>query len=172
MICDSKAKILTRGMCSQRRRSFGRTSSVGIAHGCFDVLTPAHVRFLQDAACNCSILVVSVSSDAVAKRLKGDNRPTFGIKDRMEHLAALECVDYVIECDEDDASGLIKELAPVSLLKGHDSVESTAPGFLLEKEAVNQSGGRVIYVVAGAQSHSSELIEALGQTHLVSASFD
>lgn len=165
-------KILRVDECVRRRHMMRKDHTVGLAHGCFDVLTPSHVRFLRDAACNCIALIVSVSSDEVAKRLKGPDRPTFCLEDRLLHIASFEFVSYVVICDDDDASGLITLLSPVVLMKGHDSVESTAPGFLLEKAAAVATGGSVMYVVGGEQRHSSELIESLGQKCLRSSSVE
>lgn len=172
MNCFNKHKIISVENCVKTRKRFTRNQRVGIAHGCFDVLTPSHVRFLFDAAHLCDQLIVSVSTDEVAKRLKGEGRPTFALEDRMMHIAAFECVDYVVPCAEDNAAKLIEELSPVLLLKGHDSVESTAPGFVLERAAASKNGGAVIYVVAGAQSHTSELLECLGRTCLQSSSVE
>jgi len=172
MNCNTAYKIVRLDEMVRRRKMMRRDHRVGLAHGCFDVLTPSHVRFLRDAACNCINLVVSVSDDEVARRLKGPDRPTFKLEDRLLHIASFEFVTYVVVCYDDDASELIKSLAPVILMKGHDSVESTAPGFLLEKGAAVSTGGSVMYVVSGAQRHSSELIGSLGQTCLRSSSVE
>jgi D-beta-D-heptose 7-phosphate kinase/D-beta-D-heptose 1-phosphate adenosyltransferase len=169
---NTEYKIVRLDECVRRRKKMAKYHTVGLAHGCFDVLTPSHVKFLRDAARNCINLIVSVSSDEVAKRLKGPDRPTFCLEDRLLHVASFEFVSYVVVCDDDDASSLIKRLSPVILMKGHDSVESTSPGFLLEKAAAVATGGSVMYVVAGKQSHSSELIASLGQKCLQSSSVE
>jgi rfaE bifunctional protein nucleotidyltransferase chain/domain len=165
---NTRSKIVHIDDLHARRTCWDKYKKIGLAHGCFDVLTPAHIRFLMDSACLCDILIVSVSSDEVARRLKGVDRPVFSLEDRIMHVASLEFVDYAIACHDEDAGSIIKHLSPISLLKGHDSVESTAPGFVREKTAANQSGGEVVYVVAGAQNHTSGLIEALGHKYLSS----
>lgn len=152
-----------------RRCTWPRYKKIGLAHGCFDVLTPAHIRFLMDSSHLCDVLVVSVSSDDVARQLKGIDRPVFSLEDRIMHIASLEFVDYAIPCHEIDASAMIKELSPVILLKGHDSIESTAPGFIRERSEANQGGGEVMYVVAGAQNHTTGLFEVLSRKHLLSS---
>ena len=165
---NTRAKIVSLDDLAARRSAWDKYKKIGLAHGCFDVLTPAHIRFLMDSSCLCDKLIVSVSSDEVARSLKGVDRPVFSLEDRIMHIASFEFVDYALACHENDASELIKRLSPVSLLKGHDSVESMAPGFVHEKTAANRSGGEVVFVVAGAQNHTSGLLEALGHKYLSS----
>ncbi len=153
-----------------RRCTWAKYKKIGLAHGCFDVLTPAHIRFLMDSSCLCDVLIASVSSDEVARKIKGPDRPIFSLEDRIMHIASLEFVDFAIPCHEIDAGEIIKTLSPITLLKGHDSIESTAPGFVREKAEANRGGGEVMYVVAGAQSHTTGLLEALSRKHLLSES--
>jgi D-beta-D-heptose 7-phosphate kinase/D-beta-D-heptose 1-phosphate adenosyltransferase len=70
------------------------------SNGCFDLLHVGHVRSLQAARALGDVLVVGVNSDASVRRLKGPGRPIIPAAQRMELLAALECVDAVIEFDE------------------------------------------------------------------------
>jgi D-beta-D-heptose 7-phosphate kinase/D-beta-D-heptose 1-phosphate adenosyltransferase len=131
---------------------------LGLVHGCFDVITPGHISFLLGARSMCQILVCSVSSDEVVKKNKGDKRPVFNVKERMVHLAALELVDYVVECTASCAAELIQFLAPVILLKGADSVDSVSPDFVLEKETAQKSGGQVCYVVPNQYYHTTDIV--------------
>ena len=153
-----------------RRCTWAKYKKIGLAHGCFDVLTPAHIRFLMDASCLCDTLIVSVSSDEVAREIKGPDRPVFPLEDRIMHIASLEFVDFAIPCHEIDAGNLIKALSPITLLKGHDSIDSTAQGFVRERSAAQEGGGEVMYVVAGAQNHTSGLLEILSHKYLLSES--
>ncbi len=57
-------------------------------------------------------------------------------------LAALECVDLVIEFDEDTPGPLIETLAPDILVKGADWAE----GSIVGREWVRSHGGRVVRV--------------------------
>jgi len=154
-------KIVTKEFVKEKISSITRRpmyKKVGLVHGCFDVLTPGHISFLLGARSMCQILVCSVSSDAVVKKSKGEGRPVFNVKERMTHLAALELVDYVIECPDPCASSLILFLAPVILMKGADSVDSESPDFQLEKESAQRSGGSVCYVVPNQYYHTTDIV--------------
>ena len=69
-------------------------------NGCFDLLHVGHVRNLQAARSLGDVLVVGVNSDASVRQLKGPGRPLVPAAQRVEVLAALECVDYVVVFDE------------------------------------------------------------------------
>lgn len=64
--------------------------------GCFDILHPGHVLFLQKAKRLGGKLIVLLESDKKVKILKGPNRPIHTQKDRAKVLLALNCVDQVI----------------------------------------------------------------------------
>ena len=89
-------------------------------NGCFDLLHAGHVKCLQEARRMGDLLVVGVNSDDSVRRLKGEDRPVWGLEDRMAVLAGLECVDYIIPFEEDTPVRLIKRLLPDVLVKGGD----------------------------------------------------
>lgn len=70
--------------------------SIVLAGGCFDVLHPGHVIFLQKAKKAGDVLVILLESDEKIKKLKGINRPVHNQKDRSLVLSAISCVDYII----------------------------------------------------------------------------
>ncbi len=73
-----------------------KREKVVLAGGCFDVLHPGHVIFLQKAKKEGDILVVLLESDEKVKRLKGDGRPIHTQEKRAENLSALKVVDFVV----------------------------------------------------------------------------
>jgi D-beta-D-heptose 7-phosphate kinase/D-beta-D-heptose 1-phosphate adenosyltransferase len=87
-------------------------------NGCFDLLHVGHIETLMFAKSKGAKLVVGVNSDESIRRLKGDSRPIIGLKDRLEALAALQCVDYVASFDEDTPAKLIERLRPDVIVKG------------------------------------------------------
>ena len=97
---------------------------VVLAHGCFDVLHPGHVKHLQEAAEQGDVLVVGVTADEYVP--KGPGRPVFSQWDRMMHLDALKCVDYVV-LDEGHGEDLIQIIKPDVFVKGADMVTSLPP---------------------------------------------
>ena len=97
-------------------------------NGCFDILHPGHVDYLQRARELGDRLLVLVNSDASVQRLKGPERPINPLPHRMTLLSALECVDWVIPFEEDTPRDVIGRLLPDILVKGGDyaAIESIA----------------------------------------------
>jgi D-glycero-beta-D-manno-heptose 1-phosphate adenylyltransferase len=69
--------------------------TVVVATGCYDILTAAHVHFLEHAKDAGDILVVGVEDDNRITAFKGMLRPANSVGERVEVLKALKCVDYV-----------------------------------------------------------------------------
>jgi D-beta-D-heptose 7-phosphate kinase/D-beta-D-heptose 1-phosphate adenosyltransferase len=87
-------------------------------NGCFDILHRGHVAFLNHARGLGDVLVVAVNGDAGIRRLKGLGRPVNTLEDRIEVLAALDCIDHLIGFEEDTAHHLIRALRPHVFAKG------------------------------------------------------
>ena len=102
----------------ERQRRDGK--KLVFTNGCFDLLHAGHVQSLREAKKMGDLLVVGVNTDDSVKRLKGADRPVWGLEDRMTVLAALECVDYVIPFAEDTPIRLIERLIPDVIVKGGD----------------------------------------------------
>lgn len=116
-----------------------RGEQIVFTNGCFDILHPGHIKYLEAAAHLGDRLIVAVNSDESVGRLKGPERPINGLGDRMTMLAALDSVDWVTSFDEDTPEALIKHLQPHLLVKGGDyKVEDIAGS-----EAVMTAGGEV-----------------------------
>src|SRR5262245_41992545 len=89
-------------------------------NGCFDLLHLGHVRSLQAARRLGDVLVVGVNSDASVRLLKGPERPIIPQDDRLETLAALECVSRVVLFDEPTPEQALLLLRPHIHCKGAD----------------------------------------------------
>ncbi|MDH5407707.1 MAG: bifunctional D-glycero-beta-D-manno-heptose-7-phosphate kinase/D-glycero-beta-D-manno-heptose 1-phosphate adenylyltransferase HldE [Gammaproteobacteria bacterium] len=112
---------------------------VVMSNGCFDILHPGHVTYLQQAKKLGDRLIIAVNDDASVKRLKGPTRPINTVDQRMAVLAALECVDWVVPFGEDTPEQLICDLTPDILVKGGDyKPEDIAGG-----QCVIDNGGEV-----------------------------
>jgi len=111
-----------------------------LSNGCFDILHPGHVRYLQQAKALGDRLIILVNSDASVKRLKGPERPLNDVNYRMEMLAALECVDWVLPFEGDTPKDEIDYLLPDILAKGGDYTDVTA---IAGHESVLANGGEV-----------------------------
>jgi glycerol-3-phosphate cytidylyltransferase len=89
-------------------------------NGCFDLLHPGHVAYLEAARSLGDALVVGLNSDASVARLKGSERPIVPEQGRTAILSALRAVDAVIAFGEDTPERLMRELVPAVYVKGGD----------------------------------------------------
>ena len=141
-----------------RLRSLGQR--IVMTNGCFDILHPGHVTYLQQAAAEGDVLVVAVNDDESVRRLKGPSRPINPTQDRMAVLAALGCVDFVVSFSEDTPARLIEAVGPHVLVKGGDYEVAQIAGH----ESVLASGGRVITLDFLAGHSTSEMLARLGKS--------
>ncbi len=115
---------------------------VVFTNGCFDIIHTGHTRYLSRAKSLGDVLIVAVNSDSSVRTIKGDKRPINTESDRMETLAALEFVDFVVVFNEPDPYRIISELQPDILVKGGDwPVEK-----IIGRDIVEARGGRVVSV--------------------------
>lgn len=109
---------------------------VALANGCFDLLHISHVNTLKYGKENSDILVVAVNGDESIRKLKGNGRPVISLKERMQLLASLSMVDYVISFDEDTPYELIKKIRPFYIVKGGDYANTNIVGNDIAKEII------------------------------------
>ncbi|WP_346796986.1 bifunctional D-glycero-beta-D-manno-heptose-7-phosphate kinase/D-glycero-beta-D-manno-heptose 1-phosphate adenylyltransferase HldE [Halomonas sp. Bachu 37] len=116
-----------------------RGERVVMTNGCFDILHAGHVAYLEQASQLGDRLIVAVNDDASVARLKGPKRPINPLNRRMQVLAGLGAVDWVVPFGEDTPQTLIEAVLPDILVKGGDyRPEEIAGG-----EAVRNHGGEV-----------------------------
>jgi D-beta-D-heptose 7-phosphate kinase / D-beta-D-heptose 1-phosphate adenosyltransferase len=149
-----------KGVCSlpellaERAAAQQNGEKIVATNGCFDILHPGHVRYLQQAKTLGDRLVVLVNSDASVQRLKGPERPVNKLDHRMEMLAALECVDWVVEFEQDTPKEVIDQLLPDILVKGGDYTDITS---IAGHESVLANGGEV-KILSFIEGHSTTAI--------------
>ena len=123
---------------------------VVFTNGCFDLLHPGHVTYLEAAKALGDILVIGLNSDDSIRLLKGPTRPVNGLADRAHMLAGLRAVDLVVPFSEETPIKLIKALLPDLLVKGGDY----DPDKIVGAKEVREAGGKVV-VVPFLDGHSS-----------------
>ena len=91
---------------------------IGLVNGCYDLLHPGHVFFLQRAAAFCDHLVVGLNDDDSVRRLgKAPGQPYWEYVERMLMLEALEPVGSVLAFDG-DVEKLIAAVSPDVIIRG------------------------------------------------------
>jgi D-beta-D-heptose 7-phosphate kinase/D-beta-D-heptose 1-phosphate adenosyltransferase len=99
----------------KQRQLIGET--IVLINGCFDILHSGHIQYIRKAKSFGTRLVIAVNSDQSVKNLKGNNRPINILEHRMQVLAALKDVDWVVDFDDIRPGNLIKQLNPDILVK-------------------------------------------------------
>ena len=141
----------------QKLRYAGQT--VVQCHGCFDIVHPGHIRYLQFARQLGDALVVSLTGDAAVA--KGPDRPYISEELRAESLAALEFVDWVVIDPHATACELLALLKPDIFVKGREYAQATDPRFQREREVVESYGGRVAFHSGDVVFSSTRLLESM-----------
>ena len=110
--------------------------------GVFDLVHPGHIKHFQEAKRNGDILVVAITANRYVN--KGPDRPVFDESLRMDSVAAIECVDYVVLNDHPDGIQTILDIAPDYYVKGveYKKHKDDITGKIKEEvDAVNRVGG-------------------------------
>jgi len=123
-------------LCNQWKKN---RETIVFTNGCFDIIHPGHVRYLEKAKALGDRLVVGLNSDQSVARIKGPSRPIMDEKSRAEVLAALSSTSAIIIFEEDTPYRLIEELQPQVLVKGGD----WAPHEIIGADIVQKGGGKV-----------------------------
>lgn len=126
-------------------------------NGCFDILHPGHLSYLQKARALGDVLIVGINSDRSVKELKGNLRPIFDQEERCELLSGFESVSFITIFDESTPRDLIKVILPDVLVKGGDWRLEQIVG----REEVEASGGRVVSVPYEEGYSSSAIIQRI-----------
>jgi len=134
-----------------------RGKKIVFGNGCFDLLHVGHVRYLRGAKALGDILVVAINDDSSVTGLGKRKEVVTPAHERVEIIAALDAVDYVILFRESTVENLLRALKPDIHAKGTDYTEDSVP----EKEIVRSYGGKVA-IVGDPKDHSTrDLIKTI-----------
>lgn len=135
-----RGQVLTHAeLAAEVAAARARGERIVFTNGCFDILHAGHVGYLREARSLGDRLMVGVNADASVRRLKGAPRPVNPLVDRMQVLAALSAVDWVVPFEEDTPENLIRAVCPDVLVKGGDY----APEQVVGADIVRARGGSV-----------------------------
>ncbi|MCB0736268.1 MAG: D-glycero-beta-D-manno-heptose 1-phosphate adenylyltransferase [Bacteroidetes bacterium] len=153
--------MLKNKICSSRRELAETVTKwqlngekVVFTNGCFDLLHPGHVTYLEQAKSLGNRLIIGVNTDASVSKLKGEHRPIQSQQARCMVLAALESVDALVLFNEDTPKELIETVKPNILVKGGDYTIETIVG----ADFIMKNGGEV-KVIPFLDGYSTTAIE-------------
>lgn len=126
-------------------------------NGCFDLLHPGHIDYLEQARKLGDRLVIGLNDDASIRKLKGSSRPINPMADRITMLSALRAVDLVVPFAEETPLALITLLQPQILVKGGDYQLDQIVG----ADVVRAGGGHVTVIPFLDGYSSSSLIQRI-----------
>lgn len=132
------------GRVAAEARARGET--VVLAHGVFDLLHMGHVRHLEAARREGTMLIVTVTADRHVN--KGPGRPVFPEQLRAEMVASVECVDWVGVNQNPSAEAVLSAVKPDVYVKGSDyrnAAEDVTGKIVAEQETVEAHGGRIVF---------------------------
>jgi len=130
---------------------------VVFTNGCFDLVHRGHIHTLRQAKALGDILVVGLNSDVSVRAIKGPDRPIMPEADRIELIAALEMVDYLVTYSEPDPYQVITAIKPSVLVKGGDWSADKIVG----ADVVEQYGGRVAVIPYLPGFSTTQIIERI-----------
>ncbi len=146
-------KVISQKLKKQRKK-------IVFTNGCFDILHVGHVRYLRKAKAYGDILVVGVNNDSSVRKIKGKSRPLVVLQDRLEVLAALECIDYLVTFSETTPAKVIQVLKPDILVKGSDYKLDEIVG----RDFVESTGGRVVTIPLVKNKSTTAFIKKIARS--------
>ncbi len=126
-------------------------------NGCFDIIHPGHVTYLEAARRKGDFLVVALDSDAAVRKLKGPERPINPLKSRLLVVAALESVDAVTWFTGGNPISIITRVKPDVLVKGGDWKTSQ----ILGSQEVLGWGGKVFSLKFVAGKSTTNIVNKI-----------
>lgn len=132
-----------------------------VTNGCFDLLHPGHVLYLEAARNLGDALLVGVTGDASVRELKGPGRPINSQEDRAFVLAALESVSGVCIFTDRDATRFLSHAKPDIYVKGGDYTLETVNQD--ERRLIERQGGTVRILPATPGKSTSALLKKISK---------
>jgi rfaE bifunctional protein nucleotidyltransferase chain/domain len=132
-----------------------------VTNGCFDILHPGHVTYLENACNFGDALLVGINGDNATRQLKGAGRPVNSETDRATVLAALESVGGVCIFTDKTATKFLAAVQPDIYVKGGDYTLDTLNQD--ERRAVESAGGKIVIVPFVLGKSTTALLEKISQ---------
>ncbi len=132
-----------------------------VTNGCFDLLHPGHVFYLETARNLGDALLIGLNGDVSVRELKGPGRPVNSQEDRGFVLAALESVTAVCVFSERTATRFLARAEPDIYVKGGDyTLDSLNPD---ERRLVEQCGGKIVLLPITPGKSTTALLKKISE---------
>ena len=132
-----------------------------VTNGCFDLLHPGHVTYLEQARNLGDALLLGLNGDGSVQQLKGAGRPVNSEADRAAVLAALESVNAVCIFAEKSAFRFLGVAQPDIYVKGGDyTLESLNQD---ERRVVEQAGGKIVIIPIVPGKSTTALLKKIAE---------
>lgn len=132
-----------------------------VTNGCFDLLHPGHVTYLESARNQGDALLIGLNGDDSVRQLKGDGRPVNSEADRAAVVAALQSVDGVCIFAEKTATRFLATVQPDIYVKGGDYTLETVNQD--ERRVVEQAGGRIVILPFVPGKSTTAILEKIAR---------
>ena len=135
-----------------------QNKKVILCHGVFDLIHPGHIQHFQEAKSLGDVLVVSATAAKYVR--KGPGRPYFNDELRLQSLAAIECIDYVLLSEGYTVDDIVEIVQPDLYVKGQEykKPEDDITGKITEEVELVRKYGGDIYYTNGDVFSSTKLI--------------
>lgn len=129
-----------------------------LCHGVFDLVHPGHIIHFREAKSLGDVLVVSITAAQYVR--KGPGRPYFDDNHRLEFLAAIEYIDYVLLSEGYTVDDMIETVEPDLYVKGQEysKAEDDITGMIDKEIALVRAHGGDVYYTGGQVFSSTKLI--------------
>ena len=129
-----------------------------LCHGVFDLVHPGHLTHFQEARSLGDVLVVSITAAEYVR--KGPGRPYFDDQQRLEFLAAIESIDYVMLSEGYTVDDIIEAVEPAFYVKGQEycKAEDDITGMIDKEAALVRAHGGDVYYTGGKVYSSTKLL--------------
>jgi rfaE bifunctional protein nucleotidyltransferase chain/domain len=157
-----RSKIIAWDQLPEWRKAFRASGkTLVVTNGCFDLLHPGHVTYLENARNLGDALLLGLNGDEATRQLKGPGRPVNSESDRAAVLAALASVDGVCVFAERTATRFLSAAQPDIYVKGGDYTLDTLSQE--ERRAVEQAGGKIVIVPFVPGKSTTALLEKISR---------
>ena len=110
----------------------------GIVSGCFDWMSPGHVRLFRAARTHCDALHILIADDETVRYYKGIGRPLLTYEERVEILETCRYIDGIHKLRklprENNQRELIEKIKPHFYFEGQDATDQEIGAILKDNQ--------------------------------------